>query len=201
MDYKNIVRSLRKKNYEVSVFKTKEAATDYLSGIIKNFTVGFGDSQTLAGMNLNEILSAENIVFDPLKTSGNEEFLAEAKRCLTADIYITSANAITLNGDILNMDGTGNRISASLFGHKKVYYVIGRNKICSCIETAVERIRNTAAPLNAKRLGLNTPCAVRGDRCYDCSSSDRICNALVIESRKMRNIDMEVILIDEDLGY
>lgn len=199
--YNNIINELRRKNYEVSFFKKKEDAADYLSKEIIGRTVGFGDSQTLAEMKLNERLAAENNVYDPLRTSGNQEFLAEAMKCMTTEVYITSANAITVNGEILNMDGTGNRIAASLFGHNKVYYVIGRNKICSSIEDAINRIKNKAAPMNAKRLGLKTPCAVNGDRCYDCSSSDRICNALIIQSRKMRNIDMEVVIIDEVLGY
>lgn len=201
MDINSVAGRFRKRNYEVSCFGSGKAAADYLVSKIVNTTVGFGDSQTLAQIGLNEKLSSANTVFDPLRTSGNEEFLQEAFKCLTAEIYITSANAVTADGDILNMDGTGNRIAASLFGHSKVYYVIGRNKICADINEAVKRIRNTAAPMNAKRLGLNTPCAAKGDHCYNCSSADRICNALVIESRKMRNIAMEVIIIDEDLGY
>lgn len=99
------------------------------------------------------------------------------------------------------MDGTGNRVAGSLLGHKKVYYIIGRNKITDDVEKAVWRVRNVAAPMNAKRYELKTPCAIKGDKCYNCSSPDRICNALLIELKKMNDIEMEVVLINEDLGF
>jgi len=105
-------------------------------------------------------------------------------------------------GELVNIDGTGNRVAASLFGHQKVYFVIGTNKIEPTLEKAVWRARNVAAPINAKRFNADTPCAKKGDRCYDCSSPERICNALVIYLKKMNDIeDVEIILIDEELGF
>lgn len=114
---------------------------------------------------------------------------------------MTSVNGLTEDGVIVNIDGTGNRVAGSLFGHKKVYYIVGKNKIASDIEAAIWRARNIAAPKNSARLGLRTPCAVKCDKCYNCSSPDRICNALLIEFKKMDDIDMEVVLINEDLGF
>ena len=88
-----------------------------------------------------------------------------------------------------------------LYGHKKVYLVVGRNKLAPTYDEALWRARNIAGPRNAQRLGAKTPCAVKGDRCYDCKSPGRICRALVVLWRCMMNSDMEVVLIDEDLGY
>lgn len=101
---------------------------------------------------------------------------------------------------MVNLDGTGNRIAGSLFGHKKVFFVVERNKIMTTLDQAIDRVRNVAAPLNSQRIGLFNPCVVRGDRCYDCSSQRRICNALVIHLKKMNDMDMEVVLINQDLG-
>jgi len=135
-------------------------------------------------------------VVSPMYT---DDFLAGARECVLTDVFLCSVNAATIQGELLNMDGTGNRVAGSLFGHKKVYFIIGRNKFCDSIEKAVNRIRQVAAPMNAKRLGKRTPCAVTG-HCADCSSPDRICNALTIHWKKMSNIEMEIVLIDEDLG-
>ncbi len=101
---------------------------------------------------------------------------------------------------MVNLDGTGNRIAGSLFGHKKVFFVVGRNKIMTTLDQAIDRVRNVAAPLNAQRIGLPNPCVVRGGRCYDYFSQRRICNALVIHLKKMNDMDMEVVLINQNLG-
>jgi hypothetical protein len=108
-----------------------------------------------------------------------------AQKCLTTQAYLTSVNAASETGELVNIDGTGNRIAASLFGHEKVCFVFGVNKIEPTLEKAIWRARNIAAPKNAKRFGLKTPCAVKGDCCYDCSSPDRICNVLSIYQKKM----------------
>ena len=94
-----------------------------------------------------------------------------------------------------------NRISAALYGHKKVYFVVGKNKIAPTYEEALHRARNIAAPKNCVRLGLKTPCAAKADKCYDCASPDRICCGLSVLWTKMLGADMEVVLIDEELGY
>lgn len=201
MELNNIICVLKKNRYEVSFFESKEEAAEYLRSSLKNVTIGFGDSETMSQMHLYEILSETNAVIDPKQSADNDNFLKIAKECLTTDVFLTSVNAITEDGIIVNLDGTGNRISGSLFGHKKVYYIIGVNKIVPDLEKAVWRVRNTAAPMNAKRLGLHTPCAVLGDGCHNCFSPERICNGLLIQWKKMNDMDMEIVLINEELGF
>ena len=120
---------------------------------------------------------------------------------MDTDIYLTSANGVAETGEIINIDGTGNRVSSTLYGHKKVYFVIGINKIAPDYEKALWRARNIASPKNAQRIGVDTPCAVKGDKCYDCKSPQRICNALVVLWRKPKAFQAEVVIVGEELGY
>lgn len=152
-------------------------------------------------MKLFAKLSSHNEVYDPQHCPIGTSFIDIAKKCLTTQVYLTSINALSQTGEIVNIDGTGNRIAGALFGHEKVYFVIGTNKLVATLEDAIWRARNIAAPPNAKRLQLRTPCAIKGDRCYDCSSSDRICNGMMIHFKKMNDMDMEIILIHEQLGF
>lgn len=192
--------SLQKKGYLVSVFDTAATATEYLNQQIDGKSIGMGGSVTLQDMGLYGALSSHNTCHWHWPKSGSSvpDVLKEAA---IADIYLTSANAISENGEIVNIDGTGNRLASTLYGHEKVYFIIGANKITHDLQSAIDRARNVASPLNAKRLGRNTPCAVKGDKCYDCSSPERICNAMVIHFQKMGSCAMEVVLTNEDLGY
>jgi len=201
MDTEKIIGALEHKGYTVSYFENSEDAAVYLSSAIKNKSVGFGDSATLLSMELFKRLSCHNKVFDPQHCEVGTTFIDTAKECLTTEIYITSINALSETGELVNIDGTGNRVAGSLFGHEKVYFVAGTNKIVPTLEDAIWRARNIAAPKNAQRLQKRTPCAKKGDHCYDCSSPDRICNGLLIHYRKMNNIDMEIVLINEPLGF
>ncbi|HOT22307.1 MAG TPA: LUD domain-containing protein, partial [Sedimentibacter sp.] len=148
---------------------------------------------------LAELLSKNNTVIDPAPYSG-DEFNEVAKKALLTDVFFTSVNGVAETGELVNIDGTGNRVAGSLFGHKKIYFVFGTNKIEPNLEKAIWRARNIAAPQNSKRLGYNTPCAVKADRCYDCSSSERICNTLNIHLKKMKYVEAECIIINENLG-
>ena len=195
------VKKLEQKGYKVRTFRQKEKAAQYLQEQFHNDTIGFGDSQTLLHMGLHALLSKNNIVYDPNQFDDNDNFLKTAKKALTAKYFLTSVNAITEDGIIINMDGTGNRVAGSLFGHEKVFFIFGTNKIVSNIEEGVWRTRNIAAPQNAKRIGCNTPCSLKGDRCYDCNSPYRICSGLLIQYKKMNDSDAEIIIIDEDLGF
>lgn len=201
MNLQNVAKALEKNRYSVRVFETKEEAVIYLDNLFDHLLVGFGDSQTMVKMGLYEKLSAHNTVIDPYQSVNNDDFLRIAKEALTTEVFLTSVNGITEDGVIVNLDGTGNRIAGSLFGHRKVYFIVGRNKIVPNIEKAIWRARNIAAPQNAKRLKLRTPCAIKGDKCYNCASPDRICNGLMIMMKKMNDIDMEIILINEELGF
>lgn len=199
MNCKNIIQSLEHNRYKVSYFETSNAAAEYIAENVKGFTVGFGDSLTLSTMNLAERLSAHNTVIDPANYSGLA-FKEIALKTLTTDVYITSVNAAAETGELVNIDGAGNRVAGSLYGHQKVYFVFGTNKIEPTLDKAIWRARNIAAPQNANRLAYKTPCAVKGDRCYDCSSPHRICNTLNIYLKNMEDGAGEVIIIDEDLG-
>ena len=124
------------------------------------------------------------------------------EQAAATDVYISSVNGLAETGELINIDGTGNRVSSTLFGHEKVYFVVGKNKIAPDYDKALWRARNIASPKNAQRIGVQTPCAVKGDRCYDCKSPQRICRGLVVLWEKPKAIQtMEVILIDEELGY
>ena len=201
-----IVRTMeafRKNRYDVSRFAGRTAAADYLAAEIRGKRVGFGDSETLRALSLYEWLSEHNEVIDPPRAGhagGIEAFLAAGREALMTDVFLLSANAITEEGQILNMDGAGNRVAGSLFGHEKTYFVVGINKLVPDIETGIERIHRIAAPRNAHRKGKKTPCAKDGTRCYDCAALERICNALTIHYKKMSYRPMELVLIEEELG-
>lgn len=201
MDLQNVAKALEKNRYDVKVFETKEEAVAYLDGLFDNMVIGFGDSQTMVQMGLHDTLAAHNKVIDPYRSVDNDDFLSIAKDALTTEVFLTSVNGVTEDGILINLDGTGNRVAGSLFGHKKVYFIVGKNKIAPDMEKAIWRVRNIAAPHNAQRLKLRTPCAIKADKCYNCASPDRICNGLMIMMKKMNDIDMEVVLINEKLGY
>ena len=202
MDIEKTIKSLERNRSTVSDFGSPEEAAEYLDGAIDGRTVGFGDSITMMKMKLYEKLSAHNEVYDPNQSSDNDEFLAIAKKCLDTEVYLTSVNAMSETGEMVNIDGTGNRVAGSLFGHEKVYFVVTTSKIEESLEKAIWRARNVAGPMNAKKYDLRTPCVVKGDRCYDCASPDRICNTLNIYLKKMNDIDeVEVVLIDGELGF
>jgi L-lactate utilization protein LutB len=199
MKYEKIIKALIHNGYKVSYFENSNEAAKYIVDNVKNTTVGFGDSATLESMNLAELLSKNNTVIDPAPYSG-DEFNEVAKKALLTDVFFTSVNGVAETGELVNIDGTGNRVAGSLFGHKKIYFVFGTNKIEPTLEKAIWRARNIAAPQNSKRLGYNTPCAAKADRCYDCSSAERICNTLNIHLKKMKYVEAECIIINESLG-
>ena len=157
--------------------------------------MAFGGSITLQEMGLYPRLSAHNRVVWHWEGGS----LADA---MTTDVYISSVNGLAETGEIINIDGTCNRVASTLFGHQTVYLVVGRNKIAPDYESALWRARNIAAPKNAQRLKRKTPCAAKGDRCYNCKSPERICKALTVLWGKPTAVArMEIILVDQDLGY
>lgn len=201
MELQKTMEALKSKGYTVVCFRTASEAAAYLNEQVDGKTVGFGDSETLKSMNLYDLLSTHNRVIDPKHCEPGEDFWSTAKKCLTTDLFFTSVNAIAETGEMVNIDGTGNRVAGSLFGHDKVYFVAGTNKIVPTLEDAVWRARNIAAPQNAARHEYKTPCAIRQDHCYDCKSPDRICCGQMIYFQKMRFIEMEVVLIQESMGF
>ena len=199
--FTKVAENLKKLGYQVTVFDTKEQAADYLCGEIKDTTVGFGGSITLRDMGLYDRLQETNKVawhMYPAEGQNKDELRMLARN---TDVYLTSANGLAETGEIINIDGAGNRVSESIFGHKKVYFVIGKNKLAEDYDKALWRARNIAGPKNAQRLNRKTPCAAKGDRCYNCSSPDRICKVLSVFWGAPMGADCEVVLIKEDLGY
>ena len=199
--FTKVAENLKKLGYQVTVFDTKEQAADYLCGEIKDTTVGFGGSITLRDMGLYDRLQETNKVawhMYPAEGQNKDELRMLARN---TDVYLTSANGLAETGEIINIDGAGNRVAESIFGHKKVYFVIGKNKLAEDYDKALWRARNIASPKNAQRLGMKTPCAAKGDRCYNCSSPDRICKVLSVFWGAPMGANCEVVLVKEDLGY
>lgn len=194
-DWTNLTKNLEERGFAVRSFATREEAADYLDKEIDGVSVAFGGSVTVQEMGLCDKLKTHNRAL----WHWNKDSLAEAA---ATDVYISSVNGLAETGELINIDGTGNRVASTLFGHKKVYFVVGKNKIAPDYDKALWRARNIASPKNAQRLGMKTPCAVKGDRCYDCKSPERICKGLVVLWGKPKGIEhMEVVLIDEELGY
>lgn len=201
MDFKTVKTNLEKKGYQVSCFATRQEAADYLDSQIDQTTVGFGGSVTLDEMGLYEKLAAHNHVSWHWRTpqgKTDQEVRIEAS---AAEICISSVNGLAKTGEIIKIDGNCNRVAAIFYGHKKVYLVAGINKLAEDYDRALYRARNTAAPLNAKRIGVKTPCAKAGNRCYDCKSAERICRGLSVLWEKPMTGEFEIILMEEALGY
>lgn len=200
MDFSVVEKNLRDKGYTVTSFGTAAEAAEYLNRQIDGQTVGFGGSVTLQQMGLFESLKRHNEVFwhwIPEGKTGNEVRLEAS----AAKIYLSSVNGLAETGEIINIDGNCNRVASVFYGHEKVYLVAGENKIAKDHDSALYRARNVASPLNAKRLGVKTPCAAKGDKCYDCKSPDRICRGLSVLWEKPTGCEYEVILIHEELGF
>lgn len=201
MDFTKVKSALEARGFKVSAFPSAAEAARYLNGQIDGVSVSFGGSVTLEQMGLFESLGQHNEVLSHWHVPADRDPAEIRAKAMTTEVYLTSANGLAETGEIVNIDGTGNRVSGMLFGHKKVYFVVGRNKLAPDYDGALWRARNIAAPKNAQRLGVRTPCAARGERCYDCKSPQRICRGLVVLWEAMKGCETEVVLVDEELGY
>lgn len=199
MDMQKIMENLRRRGFTPHYFETAKEASDYLNGELDHKVIGFGGSVTLEQMGLYDSLSQHNEVLWHWK----DKTLDRCQVGVRAEVYITSCNGMSEEGELVNIDGTGNRVAATLYGPKHVVFVVGVNKIAPDLSSAIDRAKNIASPLNAQRLHTKTPCAAGEEsRCFDCMSPERICNALVVYMRKMGGADKaEVILVNEKLGY
>lgn len=196
MKFDTVQSNLEKLGYTVRTFATGAEASAYLNTAIDGVSVGFGGSCTVQELGLYDSLATHNEVHWHWA-----EGPAQREQAIGTQVYISSVNGLAETGEMINIDGTGNRVASTLYGHEKLYLVIGRNKLAATYDEALWRARNIAAPKNAQRLNRKTPCAVKGDHCYDCKSPDRICKALVVFWAAPTGMPTEVILIDEDLGY
>lgn len=199
MHMDELITRYQSEGFEVLYFETKEEATAYICQENQGKTIGFGGSITLEEMGLFDALQKENTVFWHWKQPVKEARDQAAK----AQVYISSANAIAETGEIVNIDGSGNRVASITYGHETVYLIVGINKIEETLEQAMYRARNVAAPLNARRLGCKTPCAMGKEvKCFDCSSPERICRSFSIINRKVNGVEkMKLVVINEALGY
>ncbi len=191
---KKLQEILEKRGFTTAYFETSAQASDYLDSQIDGKTVGAGGSLTIKDMGLLERLSTHNEIYSHWMGKTTKEAAA-------TQIYIASLNGVAETGELINIDGTCNRVASGLFGHEKIYFVVGTHKIAPDYDSALWRARNIAAPKNAQRLAKKTPCAAKGDKCYDCQSPERICNALVVYWGKPGALDVEVVFVNEPLGY
>lgn len=196
MAFERIKENLESRGFAVKVFANGAEAAAYLNSSLDGATIGIGGSMTVQELGVYEQLAAHNKVYWHWVNGAGE-----LPKAVDTQVYLTSVNALAETGEIINIDGNGNRVASMLYGHQKVIFLVGRNKLVPSYEEALWRARNIAAPKNAQRLHKNTPCALRGDRCYDCKSPERICRGLAVLWEAMSGVEMEVILIDQDLGY
>lgn len=190
--------NLERRGFATAYFATAAEAVSYLDGKLDGRTIGFGGSMTVKEMGLYEKLGEHNQVI----WHWDAQHPATPAQAMSAQVYITSMNGVAETGELINIDGTGNRVASTCFGHRELYIVVGRNKIAPDYEAALWRARNVAAPKNAQRLNRKTPCAAKGDKCYDCKSPERICRALTVLWEPPTAFErVEVILVDQELGY
>jgi len=183
-----VVAALRRRDFEAEFAKNVDEACEMVMAEAASAqSVGWGGSETLKEIGARDALVA----------SGKEI----RDHQLVMDLFLLSANALTADGRIVNIDGRGNRVAASISGPGRVVYVVGRNKIVDGgVDSAIERIKRCACPPNCRRLGKRTPCAITG-QCADCDSPDRICKVTAIFDRRPTGIPTKVIVVDADLGY
>lgn len=198
-----VIKNLEKRRMEGFYFPTvEEAEKKIFSYFTEGCSVSFGGSMTLdeTGM-LTALRHDPNIrLIDRAAAKTPEETKKLYHEALHADFYLMSTNAITASGELVNIDGTGNRVAALIYGPENVIILAGMNKVAANVEEALSRVHNVATPMNCKRLNKNTPCAATGI-CADCLSPDCICNQVVITRRSGIAGRIKIILIGEELGY
>jgi hypothetical protein len=194
---------LIKRGFNPVILNTVDTIKDFISKTIPvDATVGLGGSVTLRETGIDVLLKSRgNTVFNHWESSlGSEENLETRRKQLTADYFLTSINAITVDGELVNIDGAGNRVAAMIFGPKHVIAIVGYNKIASSKDEAIWRAKNIASAQNCKRVGLNTPCAKTGF-CLDCKLPVSACRITTIIDYKPMLTEFTIILTPLDLGY
>lgn len=197
-----LVKNLQKRHHEAWYCATKEEAlAKALELIPEGSSVGWGGALSANQIGLlNTMIEGNYQHIDRARAATPEERLAAERACLSADFFITGANALSLNGEMVNIDGYGNRVGAMIFGPKYVLVIAGMNKVCDTLEDAVTRARTVAAPMNLQRFGQRkTPCSITG-ACNDCISEDCICNQIVITRNGRIPGRFKFILVGEELG-
>lgn len=196
---KRTCEALKANGFTVEMFATgKEAADFVLRQIAPGETVGIGGSVTIRELGLGEsLLEKGHTVYSHWFTPGDSNVYLNAGR---ADVYLCSSNAVTATGQLVNIDGTGNRVAAMIYGPKRVFMIVGRNKLVDGgIPSAIARIKREACPKNARRLGRNTPCADAGCDVSKCQKG--MCNVTSVLEHPTGAHPIIVVLVEEELGY
>ncbi len=195
------IERLKKNNFTVKYFENKEDAVEEILMEIKlEDTVGIGGSMTIKELKLDTLLKNRGNTVHWHWLEANPEDMNNARKSAAfSDLYLTSTNALTQDGKLVNTDGMGNRVSAMFYGPKKTIVVCGVNKIAENVDSALERIEMNAYK-NARRLNLNTPCAIN-ESCIDCESPQRMCNITTIIRKKPMQKEFTIIIINEELGF
>lgn len=199
----DVVKALRNRGFGAAFFATiDDAKKSLLEKIPSDATVGIGGSVTVRELGLiQELEKRGNTVVHHWKQGLAKEKNREIRQKEgLADFYLTSANAITKDGDIINIDGIGNRVAHMIYGPNNVMIIAGYNKIVTDIDEGILRSKEIAAVMNAKRVGAKTPCATTG-KCIDCDASARICRVTTIIQYRPLQTNIDVLLVDESLGF
>lgn len=197
-----LVKNLQSRRFEAYYCADKaEALETALSLIPKGSSVGWGGALSAQQIGLMDALSAGGYhTLDRDKTSSPSERKQMMKRCLTADVFLTGANAISMDGQMVNIDGIGNRLAAIAFGPESILVIAGMNKVVDTLDDAVTRARTVAAPMNLQRFPNQTPCKTTG-MCADCKCEDCICNQILITRNSRPAGRIKFILVGEELGF
>ncbi|MBQ6359112.1 MAG: lactate utilization protein [Clostridia bacterium] len=200
IDYEALVKALKSRRFLPEVFDTAQEAKDAALRIIGSKSVGIGGSATVRDMGLAEALQANGNEVYWHWLAAKEAKQAARDKALAADVYMCSSNALTADGRLVNIDGTGNRAAGLIYGPHEVVVILGKNKITGSLDEAIERIKRDTCPQNARRLGLDTPCA-KTDKCFDCRTAARMCNVTFILEAPTRPVNaFHVLIVKEDLG-
>lgn len=198
-----VIKNLKKRHMDGYYCKTPQEAVSLASSLMAaGSSVTWGGCMTMKEIGLlDEIKSRHDlVVMDRADANNPEEVEALYRKAFSADTFIMSANAITLDGELLNIDGTGNRVAALIYGPKQVLVIAGMNKVCKDLDEAMTRVRNIASPPNCIRLDKKTPCASTGV-CGDCLSADCICNQIVTTRNSRDPQRIKVILVEGSWGF
>ena len=197
-DLEKTRKNLENRGFRAHVFATGAEAADYLAQTLHNTCIGIGGSVTNDEIGVYDRLSADNDVIWRWKKPTPDS----RERGAAAETFLCSANGVSETGEIVNIDGYGNRVAPTIYGPQRVFLVVGKNKIAPDLNGAIDRARNIAAPLNARRLNRHTPCAVGEPRCHDCRSPEKICGVMMVFFMPPTSIkEFHVLLVNEDLGY
>ena len=200
IDYNALIHALSSRRFLPQVFDTAEEAKAAALAIIGTRSVGIGGSATVRDMGLAKALQEQGNEVHWHWLAAKEAKQAARDKALTADVYMCSSNALTADGRLVNIDGTGNRAAGLIYGPHEVVVILGKNKIVGSLDEAIERIKRDTCPQNARRLGLDTPCA-KTDKCFDCRTEARMCNVTFILEAPTRPVKaFHVLIVKEDLG-